>query len=189
MFSTQNILMKNHEYRQYAIHFALSPLQDYLTAAWGAKSSLWGVTQKIGTFTKTHPDQQSTHGGWFLHEWVSFHWLAETFSHRAKLKQLFESINLHFSEWHMNTRNLNPGISSVSTVRVPCSKEHGNYLKKISHFAYFCKARSKTSKCFSAWVTTHIPVAIIGLHIFIKISDSCYCSSVRRWAEARFEFC
>lgn len=144
---------------------------------------------KDGYFIKTYPDQQSTHGGWFLHEWVSFHWLAETFSHWAKLKQLFESIHLHLSEWHLHTRNLNPGIFSVSTVCVPCSKEHGNNLEKISHFAYFCKARSKISKYFSAWVTTHIPVAIIGLHIFIKISDSCSYSSVGKWAEARFEFC
>lgn len=123
LFSTQNILMKNHEYRQHVIHYALSPLQDYLTAAWGVKSSFWGVTQKIGTFIKAHPDQQSTHGGWFLYEWVSFHWLAETFSHKTKLKQLFESINLHFSEWYMHTRNLNPDIFSVSTVHVPRNME------------------------------------------------------------------
>lgn len=178
--------MINQEYWQHVVHFTLSPLQDYLTVAWGVKSNFWGIM--IGTFIKTHPDQQSTHGGWFLHEWVRFHWLAETFSHRVKLKQLFESVHLHLSEWHMNTRNLNPGFFSVCTVHVPCSKEYGNNPEKISHFAYFCKARSKTSKYFSAWVTTHIPLAIIGLHIFIKISDSCSCSSVRRWAEARFEF-
>lgn len=186
MFCTQKILTINHEYWQYVVRFTLSPLQDYLTAAWGVKSNFWEVT--IGTFKKTYPDQQSTHGGWSLHKWIGFHWLAETFSHWAKLKQLFECINLHLSEWHMHTRNLNLGIFSVSAVPVLCSRERGNNLEKISHFAYFCKARSKIIKYFSAWVTTHIPVGIIGLHIFIRISDSCSYSSVRRWAEARFEF-
>lgn len=185
-FCTQNILTINHEYWQHAIHFTPSPFQDYLTVAWGAKSNFWEV--KIGTFIKIYLDQQSTHGGWFLHESVSFHWLAETFSHWAKLKQLFECIHLHLSEWHMHTRNLNPGIFFVSAVHFPCSKEGGNNIEKISHFVYFCKARSKIIKYFSVWVTAHIPVAIIGLHIFIKISDSCSYSSVRRWAEARFEF-
>lgn len=76
---------------------------------------------------------------------VSFHHVAETFSPWANLKQLFESIQLHLPQWHMHPRNLNLGIFSVTTVL-----EHGKNIEKISHFAYFCKARSKISKCFSA---------------------------------------
>lgn len=146
-FCTQNILTINHEYWQHAIHFTPSPFQDYLTVAWGAKSNFWEV--KIGTFIKIYLDQQSTHGGWFLHESVSFHWLAETFSHWAKLKQLFECIHLHLSEWHMHTRNLNPGfffLCLLSIFHVPRKVEI--ILKKLVTLSIFAKLVQKSSSIF-----------------------------------------